>query len=562
VSLPQYPAQLKQPKAWLRDEPPEAYGKFETLLAEASQREVLSDLPASLEESGAAPGRAEAAIDYELRAQVIGERLWLLGYLALEDKLQARRLYSKDQAAFLDAVSRFQDEAGLIQDGWVGKKTWTLLSNLVNFEPLPREAGVTAEQALEDEPWNKPLGAGLNNRAVMRAAALRLHVLGLAKQPPGRGTAYRRPDQQAVTDFHRLLWSLGLVDRLFGDRLTKTSLPLLMNHDVIVEAVAASDRNEDDRFDFRRDNDWPQEAFTDMAQLFLTRLVQIELWLLGFDIDLQQLRRYACSGIRKRPVFDPFEVQADPLQADFYDPGGELEGRLREYYREFCGLGKIRARRFAEEIRPSLFQSLLNPRNEQVTAATRSLTEAEAYEAVLGSIQGTAKAEELLDTGRSLGLRIWDGLKRIWRWFKRQIVRVIEFGTNLARAFYRYASKGFSIVRRAVRAVVSSVQRYVTGEFDFAGVNIRLDKDFDSLLLTPPHHPAEQVCQAGDRLQLFASRFLFAGRILGLVFRALVLSGMQRWARLAMTLAGELKRLIPLYRELVGLEAGLPAEMR
>ena len=561
MGLPDYPEQLNRPGPWLDEEPSEAYGKFESVLTEASQRAVLGDLPASLEESGAAPGRAAEALDYELRAQVIGERLWLLGYLALDDKQQARALYRQDRTAFLDAVRRFQAEAGLKQDAWVGKKTWTLLSNLVNFEPLPHEAGTTAEQALEDEPWNKPLGAGLDNRAVMRAAVLRLHVLGLAREPPGRGTAYRRPDPEAVTDFHRLLWSLGLVERLFvGKDLNKTSLPLLMNHDVIVEAVARSDRDRDDRFGFMRDSDWAEEAFTDMAQLFLTRLVQIELWLLGSDVDLQQTRRYACSGIRARPPFDPF-AQADP-QADFYDPDGALEDSLREYYREFCGLDDNQARRLAAEIRPSLFQSFLHPRNTQVSVRAAPLHEDDAYAAVLGSIGSSARAEELLDTGRSLGLRIWDGLKRLWRWFKRRIVRVIEFGKNLARAFYRYASKGFSIVRRAVRAVVASVQRYVAGRFDLCGVQVRLDKDFDTLLLTPPAHPPEEIAAAGVRLQLFSSRFLFACQILGLAFRAFALSAMQRWARLAMTLVGELKSLIPLYRELVALEAELPAEIR
>ena len=561
MGLPDYPAQLNRPGPWLDEEPPEAYGKFESVLTEASQRAVLSDLPASLEESGAAPGRAAEAIDYELRAQVIGERLWLLGYLALDDKQQARALYRQDRTAFLDAVARFQSEAGLKQDGWVGKKTWTLLSNLVNFEPLPHEAGATAEQALEDEPWNRPLGEGLDNRAVMRAATLRLHVLGLAREPPGRGTPYRRPDPEAVTDFHRLLWSLNLTKKLFvGKDLNKASLPLLMDHDAIVEAVAKSDHDRDDRFGFMRDSDWAEEAFTDMAQLFLTRLVQIELWLLGSDVDLQQTRRYACSGIRARPPFDPF-AQPDP-QADFHDPNGALEDSLRQYYHEFCGLNANQARRLAGEIRPSLFQSFLDPRNTQVSVRAAPLREDEAYAAVLGSIGSSAKAEQLLDTGRSLGLRIWDGLKRLWRWFKRRIVKVIDFGRNLARAFYRYASKGFSIVRRAVRAVVASVQRYVAGRFDLCGVQVRLDKDFDTLLLTPPAHPPEEIADAGVRLQLFSSRFLFACRILGLAFRAFALSAMQQWARLAVTLVGELKHLIPLYRELVALEAELPAEIR
>ena len=561
TELPAYPAQLNEPGLWLDEDSADAYGKYETVLSEAAEQSVLSDLPASLEESGAAPGRIGEAIDYEMRAQVIGERLWLLGYLALDDKRQARELYRRDRAAFIDAVRHFQDEADLKQDGWVGKKTWTLLSNLVNFEPLPREAGMTAGQALDEEPWNKPLGAGLNNHAVMRAAALRLHVLGLARQPPGRGTPYRLPDQQAVTDFHRLLWSLGLVKRLFkGKRLNETSLPLLMDHDAIVKAVAASDRDGDDKFDFEREPGWAEEAFTDMAQLFLTRLVQIELWLLGWDVDLQQTRRYACSGIRARPVSVPVE-QPDP-QADLYDPDQALEHGLNEYYRKFCGLDANQARRLAGEIRPSLFQSFLDPHNQQVATRAEPLKESDAYTAVLNSIEDSDKAKSLLKVGRGLGLRIWDGLKRLWRWFKRRIVKVIEFGENLARAFYRYASKGFSIVRRAVRAVTSSIQRYVKGRFDLSGVTIHVSGDFDTLLLVPPAHPPEEIVEAGTRLQLFSSRFLFACRILGLAFRAFALSAMQQWARLAITLVGELKRLIPLYRELVALEAELPAEIR
>jgi hypothetical protein len=288
--------------------------------------------------------------------------------------------------------------------------------------------------------------------------------------------------------------------------------------------------------------------------------VQIELWLLGSDIDLQQERRYACNGIRKRSAFDPL-AQPDPVLADFYDPDGELEARMREYYHEFCGIGKAKARRLAKTIRPSLFQSFLNPHHEQVPADAEPLAQHDVYETVLGQIKNTSQAEKLLTTGRSLGLRIWDGLKRIWRWFKRRILKVIKFGKNLARAFYRYASKGFTIVQRAIRAVVSSVKHYQAGRFVFAGVSVQLGKDFDTRLFAPPAAPPKQLHQAGERLQLFGARFRFAGRILGLIFSTFVLSSMQRWARLAMSLAAELKQLIPLYHELIALEARLPTSM-
>jgi len=560
MELADYPTELNQAETWRDDEPAEAYGKFEEVLSSAEAQGIISDLPASVEESGADPNQPDAMIDYQVRAQVISERLWLLGYIKLEDKDDARNLFQDNRAEFLAAVGKFQLEAGLVKDGWVGKKTWTLLSNLVNFELQPMQTGSANEESQDLELWNAPLGAGLNNRAVMRAAALRLHVLGLAKQPPGKGSPYRRPDKDAVRDFHRILWSLGLVKQLYAGQLTKITLPLLMEHDGIIKRVASYEQGGNDEFKLNSPDDWPEEAFKDKTQLFLTRLVQIELWLLGFEVGMSVWRRYSVHGIRQRPVFDPSD-DFNTIDSEFYDPDEKLELLLRDYYQTFRGLNKEASEASAEEIRPSLFNSFLNPQHEQINHSDEA-TESDAYDEVLGNIHTNAEAEEQLKIGRSLGLRIWDGLKRIWRWFKRKIVDVVNFAKNLARAFYRYVSKGFSIVKRAIRAVVKSVQRYVAGEFNFDGVHVFLYKDFDTRVLVPKEQSLSTITLAGTRLKLFSSRFLFACRVIGLIFDAFTLSAMQRWARLAMTLASKLKQLIPLYREIVDFEKQLPADLR
>lgn len=559
MTLPTFPPRLGEPDTWLSQGLPVAFGSFEEVLDTAKEKGVFSDLPESLEESGAGPDRQQARIDYQTRAQVIGERLWLLGYVARHDVQLARQLYESHPEEFFAAVERFQEEAGLKKDGWAGKKTWTLLSNLVNFEPLPREAGVPEDQTDDDEPWNKPLGEGLDNRAVMRAASLRLHVLGLAKAPPGKGTPYRRPDGEAVMDLHRLLWSLGLVNRLYGDQLGQASLRLLMDHDVIVEAVAKSDVDGDNSFSLKRPSEWPEENFKDRVQLFLTRLVQIELWLLGSEIDLNKLYRYPVRGIRARPPFtNPFD-DTNAQNGDFYDPGNEFESSLQNFYVDLPGMDADEAGRQAQEIKPSLFQWLLNPRNERsAVPPDTAVDESDAYEAVLGKIKTTKKAEEFLNIGRSLGLRIWDGLKRLWRWFKNRVSRIIDFGKNLARVFYRYATRGFSIVKRAIRAVVESVQWLGAGTSDLAGVLVGREMDADMLIAVPMGLESIRISEAGNRLNLLSSRFVFAIKILGIVFEAFLLSTMQRWARLAVVLASSLKNLIPLYRELVSLEALLP----
>ena len=130
-----------------------------------------------------------------------------------------------------------------------------------------------------------------------------------------------------------------------------------------------------------------------------------------------------------------------------------------------------------------------------------------------------------------------------------------SFFKNLARAFYRYASKGYKIVRLAVTSVVESVEYYVGGglasEPDGAVVLLN-ETDFDATVYVDEGGGAEARRDFLRRLQRKTDVFEFGARILGFAVQtirqiALRISG---WARLLKSLVQSLRDLKPYYEQL------------
>jgi hypothetical protein len=97
----------------------------------------------------------------------IRSRLIDLGYLGESTENRSK--------AFLDnrlkrAIKKFQKEAGLTEDAWVGPKTWSALQQLVSFE-----------DAQDPANWRKELIKDLSQPAILRAVYLRLYALGFFK---------------------------------------------------------------------------------------------------------------------------------------------------------------------------------------------------------------------------------------------------------------------------------------------------------------------------------------------------------------------------------------------
>jgi hypothetical protein len=507
---------LADPSRWRTLPATSAYGHLEHLAVAAVEGEVLDVLPESLDEG--------LEGDYGPRARVIGERLWLLGYFT-GGREWARALFARDRAAFLEAVSRFQRDARLEADAWTGPRTWRALEQLVKFEggPLP-------------EAW---LGAERWPVAVLRAAQLRLHTLGLGAGKPG--PRFDQPSRRAIRRFHRMLIALRLVGKDHGKRLDVITLPLLLDQEGLTRAVAdlavPSPSGDGLRFRFFQSGNWDAASHREDMRQFLVQLVKVEFWLLGIDVDI--------GGRDDYPVRS-FGVLRPRRRPERY----ALGRALLVFHEQLLGLSGDDARERSRCITPELFRTLANV---DETPAQRSSEQ--AYSLVLSRLESQEDVDAALEEGRSLGMRVWDGMKRLWRRFRRMIGaaarRLIELGRNLGRIFYRYAAKGFQILRRAINAVTQSVAAWSRGGLALGDSHVRIHRDVDLDLYLPGSFER----RLGTRIALFGHRFLFACRILRIVLVGIVAGSLQQWARLARSLVVGLADLIPLYREIQRAEA-------
>jgi len=509
---------LAEPSRWRRLPATAAYGRLEDLADAAVEGEVLDVLPQSLDEG--------LEGDYGPRARVIGERLWLLGYFT-GGREWARALFTEDRSAFLDAVGRFQRDARLEADTWTGPKTWQALEQLVKFE-----AGALPEAWLGAEHWPA---------AVLRAAQLRLNALGLGAGKPG--PRFDQPSRRAIRRFHRMLLALRVVGEDHGDHLDVVTLPLLLDQDILIRAVAdlavPSPSGDGLRFRFFQAQGWDAATHREEMRQFLVQLVKVEFWLLGIDVKI--------SGRDDYPV-QSFGVLRPRGRPEKY----ALGRALLTFHEQLLGLSHGDAGQRSRCITPELFRELANMDQAPVQRSSD-----EAYGLVLSRLKSQSEVDAALEEGRSLGMRIWDGMKRLWRRFRRMVGgvarRLVELGHNLGRLFYRYAAKGFQILRRAIRAVTHSLAAWNDGGLVFGGSRVRIHRDVDlDLYLLESGDRA-----LGKRIALFGHRFLFASRILRMVLVGIVAGSLQRWARLARSLVAGLSDLIPLYREIQRAEAVL-----
>jgi hypothetical protein len=494
-----------------------AYGDLEDLLQRA-EREGVLDLPA---ESPEAARRGEANT---VRTAVVAERLWLLGYLAKRSDAEDPG-DSKSWRQFLDAVRRFQGDAGLKADRWVGEKTWRALQQLVSFE-TPTEVRLHAER-------------GMPGKALIRATRLRLWALGLLSNRPTPAARHDAIPTRAIGRFWLLVRRLGMAPFDAPQPELLEAIERLFDQDRLVSGAAASstvhprDRR---RRAFTYLGDKRERRQVDpQVRGFLVCLVKVELWLLGFDVDIDGQPDYLVVG---------FEAARGTRK------NRKLRKALGEFWRHVRRTSAARRRVFTERITPELFGALADPPVHKAAAEIADDYSLEASE----TIRDTRQIEEAWREGKSLGMRLWDGLKRIWRWLSRGVRKILDVGKNLLRGFYRYALKAFQIVRFSARVVARSIAQYLrgwldTGEPRQAFVSVHADGDFATLIA----HGAigAHVREVALGVRYFGIVFQLCCRILALIADVIrnAATGAVGWARLIWDLVRGYRSIRPLYRQ-------------
>ncbi|MCP4220604.1 MAG: hypothetical protein GY765_38610 [bacterium] len=505
----------------IEEDPFERLGSFGEIIDGAQQKGVIPFAPPdSLS--------AKDADIHEIRNRTVATRLWLLGYLKTkpDEDAASREIYTE---SFIQAVTRFQQDTGLADNerGWVGDSTWYALDALVGFE--------------SDTNVNQWYGDDKPMPSLERAIQLRLFSLGLYDSKPEPG--FKGLKAKALDDFCRI----NFMFKLAGDGSLPWSphpdtVTALFDQDNIVEKIAdtaSTEPGESQGFFYDRPQTYDVKKTNALANRFIINVAKIELWLIGFDVPIDGKDDYTITG-----------HSAALKNLTLFEALGKYWHRL-EGNRKLSGIDK--ARRVTPEFFKSLHGVHVHARDMDASSIDDDYSLEVAKDKRLNSDKKIKKAWTAVRK-RSVGL--WDGLKRVWRWIKKKVVKIISFfKKNIFRAFFRYATKAYKIVRTAVDSVVSSVKYYVNGVLEGSSVSnavILHDADFDQTVFVNQDADPGKVEALGHSLEVRAAKFQLGLKIIGILldtFRFGV-TGLLGWARLLTSLVRNLKELKPLYRRL------------
>ncbi len=501
-----------------------------------AERSALLDMPARPLFSDLNPGQdsqhledlPDAADMNSVRLPVIARQLHLLGYL--EDSMDgrsARRVAKSDR--FRSAVGQFQAEAGLTVDHWVGRQTWEALSTLISFETKTQ---VNRWRRLDESYYP----------AFRRAVQLRLYCYGLANKIPQQNfSAIPRANLDKAEAVLRLLNAFPI-----DQAPTKQQIyTLLLDPDQLLSLVADSPLTTQGTR-----HEQP------LLRRFLVNVAKIELWLLGLPSKIDSRDDYPVEGFKRATArirsggrFGRTKVLRN----------AHLREALQEYWQRLQGYSRQDSSKRAQVLSGELFQSLRDPRVQPGVSGEPSTDDdysAELIRTFESRGELARDVEESWRQGRSLGMRLWDGLKRLWRWVKRGIKTIIEIGKNLYRTFFRFALKAYKIARTAFSALGQSLEQYLAGRLNMPTGNtvvVGLSKDLDYLVVLPPDADSELLTAAANQVDRFSAAFYFASRLIGVFVDGLtkVVTGLAGWLRLLMSLVQSYRSLVPAYRELV-----------
>lgn len=473
-------------------------GQFENILDTANKKGIINNTPDNTAET----------YDIEsqrIRLQTIASRLWLLGYLPR--KISHKNIHRKIDN-IKSAVVQFQKDANLKQDNWVGNKTWYALDELVSFE--------------SDFSFNKWFtDTGINqevSNAVHRAIQVRLWSLGLYRRRPNKD--FQPLKKSDLKSFENILKIFLIKNDRFNADLNYDTLKVLFNQDVLTNAIVkrASKRKNSFLLKLPGKN---KKNRRNLAHKFIVNCAKIELWLLGYEVKIDGKNDFELSK-----------------ESDLYIA-------ISSYYQQFGNHKKSEADKMAERITPKLFEGIGAANEIGDDYGTD-----DASEEIINEIKTKSDIDNALNYIKDKGMRLWDGAKRLWRWIKKIGKRVVTFfKENVYRAFFRYTSKAYKIVKSGISTVVKSIKIYLNGELNVNNISYQFSKDMDTTILLQKDFKIEDALSGIKELTKQTEAFKVACRIVAYIFKVFknIIKGFVGWAKLLYLLLKEYNELKKLY---------------
>jgi len=446
-----------------------------------------------------------------VRFYVVAKQLWLLGYL----KDKPRRNISpsiQETEKFQSDLSRFQKDANITIDGWIGEETWKTLQELVSFE-----------SAINPSDWKTANGQYLP--AFNRAIQLRQWAYGFVRSKPGYRFSGLKPKVaervsiliQLLCDLPQEDWRATMLD---ADKMLAGATRTLLNPESI-----------------------PKDQHEHIRCLLIS-IARVELWLLGLEVDIDNADDYSVQhfGVKKK------RIRRGNRWVKVNASNRKLKNGLKAFWYDLVGQPSEAAKELCAEISVDLFQALQNP--EQFSQETEAFNEPDFSQEAAKELCTTKKIDDGFRKYRSLGMKLWDGVNRVWRWIKKGIKKIACVANNLIRGFFRFATKSYLMIRTAFQAMASSMQQYMMHQIKGTEPHkVFIDKDCDYTVIAHPDFPSDSAVKA---IRCFSQRFVFSNKIVGLIVSLLIsaIQGVIGWARFLYVLVKNYREIAAAYRAL------------
>ena len=456
---------------------PDRFDEIDSIFTQAEEKGVIAPLPGTHEE-------VRLTELNESRICTIRTRLYLLGYLKRDN--HSPRIGDRLKSA----IHRFQIEAGLEADSWVGRQTWTALQELVSFEHPSN-----LDKWFSEEPL-KP--------ALLRAIKLRLFVLGFLPSKQARNN----DKFQAALDKFVLV---ARILRLHGKKLP--AAPVLETVEILFDQDLLAARLGQAGKDFMKflPPDIPEKQARHSIYRFSVFCAKIELWLLGYDVPLDDKVKYDTPGQNEMFSYLPKRYPVYHALYSFWCENGKDPKKARERARHISG---------------KFFAKLLQLQQEG--AHIEDSNQSEQLYKILADEEKEV-LEEVWIHIKSIGSRIWDGIKRVWRWFKSLFKTVVEkisaWVKNIARLAYRYALNAFPIACGLIKIAKDTASFLIDKTLknsDVGCIVINRDNDYDYRLYIRPLHKPDKMKATLAEFYRKAYNFNIGMRVLGIIGSTLI----------------------------------------
>nr|BDT36996.1 peptidoglycan-binding protein [Myxococcus sp. MH1] len=436
---------------------------------------------------------------YKLVVRAVRLRLSHLGYdvgAPTSDKMDA---------ALLKGLNPFRVDIGLAPSGaTIEQATWDALQELV-----------TLEDPLDIDRWYP--AHGVAKPVLLRAAQLRLTTLGLrdnVKVDPSDANNLRIQ----LARFRAVMFELGLTAS--SSITERETLRLLMSHDELLEKVA---QGTPELRSFLPERELEEKKLPTASRRFLLRLARNELWLNGYPL-----------GDIREPVI-----------------ASKLRKALDQYWRNSPARPTFEALVLLHttQVTPALFEDFVRQQREEDVSSDDLVKFVENNQAELQDYW-TSEVD-------NSDFFLWDGIKRTFKWLKRQVQRLGEtvvsifrsvgeffktLARNVFRSLFQVANDVLGAIGRAATAFADGVGIFLSGQLlppaPRLDMGCRLNMDCDTVLFIDAQASVADARQLLGRLERVSAAIGLAGAVLSLVIRLVsrAVSGVIGWLLLIATL--------------------------